>query len=45
MNDKINDLCDIHIFENCVLGSGYISSVYLGEHKTTKERFAIKIVA
>ena len=44
MADEVNDLSELQVFEDRLLGSGYISSVFLARHRVTGRMYAVKVV-
>ena len=45
MKEEVNELSDLQIFEDKVLGKGCLSQVYLAQHRKTKKRYAVKVVS
>jgi hypothetical protein len=44
MADEVNDLSELQVYEDRLLGSGFMASVYLARHRTTGRTYAIKLV-
>ena len=44
MNDEINNFNELEIFDDKLLGTGYISKVKMARSRLTNKKYAVKIV-
>ena len=44
MNEEVSSFSELELFEDKLLGSGYISKVKLAQSRTTGKKYAVKIV-